>query len=78
MYDLEQEPLKAILFNELDENIKFNYIRKEGNSILFIISAAVDDEEGIIFINDEANNTLDGIKTLKRIGGNSYSFSTRD
>ena len=37
-----------------------------------------DDESGIVFVNSDLNNLLDGIKSLKRVGGNSYQYNTYD
>ncbi len=76
LYNSEQTLLKTIHFDEYDNSFRLNYIRKEGCKMYFVQSGSVDDEEGIVFINDESNNILDGIKKLKRCGGNSYYYST--
>ncbi len=38
--------------------------------------SAVDDEKGIMFVNDDSDGILDGIHSLMRMGGNAYSYST--
>lgn len=76
LYNAESEPICEMEFHDYDKSIKLIYVRKEGAVIHFITSGAVDDEQGIIFINDDSNRSLDGIKSLRRIGGNSYQYST--
>ena len=79
LYSDKNEKINEITIGQ--DNIEvgklIKYIRKEGNIIYFIRSVAVDDEYGIMFINDESNNLLNGIKKAERIGGNSYSYSSR-
>ena len=53
-------------------------IRKDGNVVFFVIEGSVDDEMGIMFVNDDSNDILDGIKSLKRVGGNSYQYNTAE
>lgn len=56
------------------QNIRF---RKDGNILYFILDGSVDDENGIMFVNDASENSiLDGIKHLDRVGRNSYRYST--
>ena len=76
LYNTEQEMIKEIPFEKYDDNIKFVYARKKDSVIYFVISLAVDDEQGIVFVNDNSDGFLDGIKTINRIGGNSYQYST--
>ena len=76
LYNIEQEIIKEIPFEDYNGNIKFLYARKEESAIYFVISGSVDDEQGIMFVNDNSDGFLDGIKTINRIGGNSYQYST--
>ncbi len=76
LYDSERTLIDTIAFDDYDKSISLVYIRKEGSVIYFITSAAVDDEDGIMYINDDSNGVLDGVKSIKRIGGNSYQYST--
>ncbi len=76
LYDTKQEMIEEIPFEDYDDNIKFVYARKKDSVICFVISLAVDDEQGIMFINDDSNGVLDGIKSINRMGGNSYQYST--
>ena len=76
LYNTEREIIKEIPFEDYDKNIKFIYARKDESAIYFVISAVVDDEQGIMFVNDGSDRFLDGIKTIKRIGGNSYQYSS--
>ena len=76
LYDTEQEMIKEIPFENYDESIKFIYARKENSTIYFVLSGSVDDEQGVMFVNDGSDDFLDGIKTINRIGGNSYQYST--
>ena len=77
LYNLKNEPQKEIVFDDYNVKIKLVSIRKDGSIIYFITSGSVDDEQGIVFINDDLNDKLNGIKTIKRIGGNSYYYNTR-
>ena len=76
LFDQNGKEKKELAFNDYDSNIQILSVRKDGAIIYFIMSGSVDDEQGIIFINDDSNKMFDGIKTLKRIGGNSYYYST--
>ncbi len=51
--------------DNIDAEQQIKYIQKEGNIVYFIQSVAIDDEFGIMFINDETNNVLNGIKKPK-------------
>lgn len=77
LYNAKNELQKEILFDGYDAGIKQIYIHKEGPVIYFVTGGAVDDEQGVLFINDASNQILDGIASIKRIGGNSYQYSTR-
>ncbi len=76
LYDSQQNSIRELPFDQYDKSIDFLYARKEGALIFFVTSAAVDDEQGILFINDDSNNMLDGIHSIKRIGRNSYEYDT--
>jgi len=78
LYADDGEETGKIDISDADGSIgkKIKYIRKENNNVYFITSRVVDDETGIMFINDNSNKALDGIKKAERIGGNSYSYSS--
>jgi hypothetical protein len=76
LYDDQKKPIRELPFESYDKSIDFLYARKEGALIFFVTSAAVDDEQGILFINDDSNNMLDGIHSIKRVGRNSYEYDT--
>lgn len=78
LYNLENELTQEIVFEDYNNGIKLRSVRKEGSIIYFITGGSVDDEKGVIFINDDTNNMFDGIKSIKRIGGNSYQYSTSE
>lgn len=58
-----------------NSDFDIEYIRKEEGKIFFVLSTAVDDDEGIVFINDDTNSLMDGLSSLKRINGNSYKYN---
>ena len=76
LYDRERNLISEIPFEEYDKSQKFIYARKSDNIIYFITSAAVDDESGIMFVNDGSDSMMDGIGSASRIGGNSYAYDT--
>lgn len=76
LYNDKDEPINEVQINEYDGKKNFIYARKDGTNIFFVINAAVDDEQGILFVNDGSDSILDGIKSIERIGGNSYKYST--
>ncbi|MBE7026354.1 MAG: hypothetical protein E7410_02130 [Ruminococcaceae bacterium] len=78
LYNNEYEPISEIPFEEYDESIKFIGAHKDGPVVYFATSGMVDNENGIMFINDEANELLREATKLVRIaiGGNSYEYST--
>ncbi len=78
LYNKELDPISEIPFEEYDEDIKFIGAHKDGPVVYFATSGMVDNENGIMFINDEANELLREATKLVRIaiGGNSYEYST--
>lgn len=76
LFDEKLDFISDINFKEYDKKIKIKSIRKEENRIFYILSGSVDDEEGYVFINSSENSILDGIKNMKRTGGNSYYYKT--
>ena len=68
------------VFNQYYENFNsdfhIKYIRKEDNKIFFVLNASLDDDEGIVFVNDNTNGLMDGVGSLERINGNSYKYKT--
>lgn len=78
LYNNEFQEMKEIEFEEYNQDIHLLGIRKENDKIYYITDGAVDDEDGIVFINSDSNDLLDGIKSLKRVGGNSYQYSTNN
>ena len=76
LYDSDDILIDEILFDAYDKSKRIVYIRKEGSRLYFILGGSVDDEYGIMFINDADNDFLDGIHSVERVGGNSYEYST--
>ena len=76
LYNSDNILINEMYFEDYNENIKLSVIRKKESMIYFVQNGAIDDEEGIVFINDRSNELLDGIKNIKRIGGNSYQYRT--
>lgn len=78
LYNDDYEPISEIPFEDYDEDIKFIAAHKDGPVVYFITAGMVDNEYGIMFINDEANEILTEVTSLERIaiGGNSYEYST--
>ncbi len=75
LYDDNNKIITKIRFDDF-ENVNIKYIRKDKNRIFFVFSGNIDDDSGIVFINDNENSVLDGIYNLHRLGGNSYWYST--
>ena len=63
-------------YEKYDSGFDIKHIRKDDNKVFFVFAATVDDEEGIMFVNDETNSLLDGIGSLERVNGNSYKYKT--
>lgn len=76
LYDDEDVQIDRMEFNYYNKNLEILYIRKDGNRIYFVLKASLDDEKGILFINDSSNSTMDGIVKLNRLNGNSYMYSS--
>ena len=78
LFDSEFHQTEEIMFDDYDQSIRLIRIRKNGDLIFFITSGSVDDEQGVMYVNNDANSILDGVKSLNRIGGNSYRYSTAE
>mgnify|MGYP003293681401 CR=1 FL=1 len=77
LYNKSYEIISEIPFEEYDRRIKFFGARKDGPVIWFTTAGAVDDEWGIMFINDDSNEVLNGVNSATWIGGSAYTFSTK-
>lgn len=75
LYNDEAEVF-SVEYEDYDGNFKIRYIRKEENKIFFVLNASVDDDDGIVFVNDNTNSLMDGLWSLERINGNSYKYKT--
>lgn len=76
LYNKEREIISEIPFAYYNKNIKLIRARKEGSIVYFTTESAVDDEWGIMFVNDDSDKMMDGLNRVTRVGGNSYEFST--
>lgn len=78
LYDDQQNLIREVPFDGYDKGINLLYARKEGPAIFFVTSGAVDDEQGILFINSSTIpvSILDGIQSLERLGGNVFQYDT--
>lgn len=54
---------------------QFYDIRYENGDLIYVQTAAIDDETGIIFSEDALIN-MNGLYRVERIGGHTYSFTT--
>lgn len=68
--------IEKISFSEYNKSLNILSVRKEENSVFFILNKSVDDEVGIMFINDDSANILDGMNSIERIGGNYFRYDT--
>ena len=76
LYDKNNIIVETMGFDFYDRSIPLVTIRKEFGNLYFVTAGSVDDEYGVVFMNDSTNN-LDGIMSLERIGGNAFLYSTR-
>lgn len=76
LYDKNNIIVETMGFDFYDCSIPLVTIRKEFGNLYFVTAGSVDDEYGVVFMNDSANN-LDGIMSLERVGGNAFLYSTR-
>lgn len=77
LYDDNDKEIAEIPIDNLEERDKIIYFYKKSNNVYFVISRSVDDESGIILVNDESDSILDGLWSIKRVGGNSYYYDTK-
>ena len=63
-------------YENFDSKYKIIYIRKDGNKVFFVLNASVDDEDGIVYLNGENGNIINGLWSLERLGGDSYNYKT--
>lgn len=77
LYDKNNIIVETMGFDFYDRSIPLVTIRKEFGNLYFVTAGSVDDEYGVVFMNDSSNNSLEGIMSLERMGGNSYLYSTR-
>lgn len=76
LYNNKYEPICEIPFESYDKSIKFIGAHKDDGIVYFITDGSVDDEWGIMFVNDGSDSMMDGVGSATRIGGNSYEYDT--
>ena len=76
LYDKNNLIVETMSFDFYGRSMPLVTIRKEFGNLYFVTAGSVDDEYGVVFMNDSANN-LDGITSLERLGGNAFLYSTR-
>ncbi len=76
LYDKDRNPTSEIPFAEYDESQKLIYARKSGDIVYFTTGGSVDDEWGIMFVNDGSDSMMDTIWRADRMGGNAYEYNT--
>ena len=76
LYDNEGTLIGEIPFDDYPVSEEIVYIRKDESRVYFILGGAVDDEYGIMFINDVGNGLLDGVHSIERMGRNFYEYRT--
>lgn len=76
LYDRNFDELEIVSFDGYKRSIRIMGIHKDGGLIYFILIGNVDDEWGIMFVNDGTDGMMNGIHSLDRIGGNSYYYDT--
>ncbi len=77
LYNNNYEPISEIPFEDFDKSIKFISAHKNNNIVYFITGGAVDDEWGIMFVNDGVSDRMmDGVGSATKIGGNSYEYTS--
>ncbi len=76
LYNDKYEPISEIPFESYDKSIKFIGAHKDDGIIYFVTAGAVDDEWGIMFVNDGSDSMMDGVGSAARISGNSYEYDT--
>lgn len=76
LYNDKYEPISEIPFENYDKNIKFIGAHKDDNIVYFTTGGAVDDEWGIMFVNDGSDSMMEGLGSVARISGNAYEYDT--
>lgn len=76
LYNNKYEPICEIPFEGYDKNIKFIGAHKDDGIVFFITAGAVDDEWGIMFVNDGSDSMMDGVGSVNKISGNSYEYTS--
>lgn len=80
LYGKTFEELETVPFEDYDPWIDIMGIRKSEGTLHFILLGSVDDEWGLLFVNDETakvNSIMNGIYSLERAGGNCFYYDTR-
>ena len=76
LYNDKYETISEIPFEDYDKSIKFIGAHKDDDIVYFVTSGAVDDEWGIMFVNDSSDSMMDGVGSATKINGNSYEYDT--
>ena len=76
LYDSEQRQIDEIDFEGYNDNIDVLHIRKSNNIVYIVTRQTIDDETGIMFVNDGSDRMMDGLHSIKRVGGSMYQYNT--
>ena len=80
LYDNSFEELETVPFDSYDDRVDIMGIHKTDGLIYFVLLGSVDDEWGLLFVNDESTSIIsimNGIHSLERAGVNCYYYDTR-
>ena len=77
LLDKNFDELETVPFDDYQQHIKILGIHKNGEVIFFVLSGSVDDEQGLMFVNDDSNQILDGLNSIDRVGSNYYYYDTQ-
>ena len=77
LYDRDQEVIDKIEFDGYRGKMGLMYIRRTNTKLFFVTGASIDDDSGIVFINDESDSAMDGVYALERVPGHfGYKYRT--
>ena len=76
LYDQNGTALDFIPYGGYQKDDPLRYIRKQDACVYFVRGGAVDDETGVLFVNDDSDGMLEGINHIDRVAGSAYYYDT--
>ena len=77
LYDKDRNLLEQIPLPDVSASFYVKYIEKKKNTLFFVQGGSVDDTWGLMIVNDDSDDLMQGLGSISRAGIGIYEFTTQ-